>query len=506
MADVIEEKATSLWLTPGRLTSERIRAGILLFAILVVAMFHVFTIAFGTLEPWAQRVVSLSLIMVLAPMLYPLGRKSWWEGFNRFFVVDLIIMIVPIITIGYIIADYYNMAYIRMAGANTFDIVLGTLYMACLLELCRRAIGWIMSAIVLFLLLQSLLSAYLPGMLYGPPVKWKVMVEISFFADQGIFGVAMFVVANYLVMFLIFVGFLLASGASEFFVKLSLGLAGKFRGGPAKVAVVASSMVAMIQGVATTNVASTGSVTIPMMKKAGYKPHFAGAVETVASSGGGITPPVMSLTAFIMAELLGVSYWTVCLAAIVPALLYYITCFATVHFEAIKLDLKGLPPEQIPPVLPTLARGGHLLLPIVVLVFFIALQWGIGYCALIATLVLFAVTWIRKETRWTPARLLGAFERTGRLIVIAGIACGAVGILVGSFYVSGLGPRLSEYIVAASMGQPWIALLIAGAICLLMGMGMPVIPVYMTLFMMAIPALIKMGLPDLPVHFFVLYL
>lgn len=506
MSEVLEGKGTAIWLAPGRLTVERGKALVLLFMVFLVAMFHVFTVAFGTLEPYAQRVISLSLIMALAPMLYPLGRKSWWDPFNKWFILDLIIMLIPLATMAYVIANFYEMAYIRMAGATPTDIVLGTLYMATLLELCRRVIGKVMTIIALFLLLQSVFSAYLPGIFYGPPVPWKVMVEISFFADQGIFGVAQYVVANYLVVFMVFTGFLVASGTAEWFVKLSLSLAGRFRGGPAKVAVVASSLLATVQGVATTNVAATGCVTIPMMKRIGYQPHFAGAVETVASNGGGFTPPVMSMAAFIMAELLGVSYWVVCLAAIIPSILYYLTTFMTVHFEALKLDLRGLPREEVPPLLPTLREGAHLLLPIIVLVVTIALQWGVGYCALVSTLVLFAVCWLRKDTRWTAAKVVGAFERTGRLVVISGVACGAVGILIGAFYVSGLGPRLSEYIVAVSMGQPFLALLIAGGICLLLGMGMPVIPVYLTLYMMAIPALIKMGFDPLPVHFFILYL
>ncbi|MDP7469689.1 MAG: TRAP transporter fused permease subunit, partial [Dehalococcoidia bacterium] len=308
---------------------------------------------------------------------------------------------------------------------------------------------------------------------------------------------------------------------------LATAIAGKFTGGPAKVAVIASAFFGTIQGSSVSNVVSSGSWTIPTMKATGYKPHFAGAVEAVASSGGLITPPVMGLAAFLMADFLGISYLEVMAAAIVPTLLFYGGTFGAVHFQAKRDGLVGMAPSQIPKLLPVLAKSWLFLMPLTTLIWFLlqgfsiarAVMWSIFLLILLVLVVAGIIRWVCRHTERarsllvfvppeappSPRNLLLALEEGGRMAVTIGIAVGTVGLIIGTFWASGLGVRISELIVSWSGGNLFVALVIAAVVALVIGMGIPFTAAYITLYMFAIPALVDLGAPPIAAHFFALF-
>jgi len=471
-----------------------------------VSLYHLLTAWFGLLPPCPQRVISLSGIMALGFFFYPLGRKSWRDKLNRFFFVDLACIVFCIVAAVYVSLNWYAFVWERSGQPSVFDIAIGTIFIITLLELGRRCLGPPMILVVIFFLSQNLFAPYFPGWLRGPSISWKMVIEVNFLADHGIFGIPMGVVASFVMVFVLFAAMMMKSGISDSMNKLALALTGRYTGGPAKVSVVASGVIGMTQGVAASNVVTTGSFTIPLMKSVGYKPHFAAAVETVASTGGQLAPPIMGVTAFLIAEFLGVPYLTVCLAAVIPTMVYYTTVFITVHLEAKRTGLKTLKPEEVPPLRPALAKGWMVTLPIVLLIILIVIGLGITTVACYAVFAIFVIAWFSKETRWTPTKLLLAFEEAARMGIVVALACACAGLIIGTFYVSGLGHVFAMTIVEGSGGNLLVALLITAVFSLILGMEMPTAAVYITLMIIVIPALIKMGCNPFAAHFFCFYM
>jgi TRAP transporter 4TM/12TM fusion protein len=331
-----------------------------------------------------------------------------------------------------------------------------------------------------------------------------MMCEVIFMQPEaGIFSVPLMVCTNYLVTFLIFVGFLLVSGVDRQFVALANSLAGRYSGGPAKVATIGSAFVGMMQGAPSANVAATGSFTIPMMKKLGFEPAVAGAVESCASTGGQLVPPIMGSTAFLIAAFLDISYLKVCYHALIPTFIYYSCVILGVHFYAKRKGLAGLPPEEIPPMRRSISTSWPIFLPFAVLLGMMARGYGLGLVAVSAVISLWIASAFKKETRITAQQFLYAFEIGAKTAIVVTIACAVVGIIIGSFYVSGLGDRLSMAIVSVSGGNLMIGLLLTALGCIVLGMGMVIPAVYMMMVYIAIPALIQMGAAPISAHFFV---
>ncbi|MFC1981315.1 TRAP transporter permease [Chloroflexota bacterium] len=387
-----------------------------------------------------------------------------------------------------------------------FEIGLGMLTIVAILEITRRAVGAPMAILSSLFLLHMWFGGDLPGILWVNESSLKTGIHYIVFSNEGIFGVTLGVASTIIIMFVIFGQFLLATPAGQFFLDIPLAVLGHVRGGPAKVAVVASSLFGSLSGSPSANVATTGAFTIPMMKRIGYSSNFAGAVEAVASSGGQLMPPIMGVCAFIMAQLLGISYWTVCVAAFLPCLLYYVAVFIAVDAEAVKNRLEGLPRDQCPSVIKTLKEGWIAILPLAVLVYLLGvLHYSATSSVLYALLVLIVVSMIPNKTRLKPSHFVSAFKNSGPAVLTAGNACACAGIMIGALMVTQFGIRITDIIVSLSGGNLLFLLVLAGAVTYMLGMGTGSVPAYLMVAVLVAPALLKLGVPPLAAHMFVFF-
>ena len=383
-----------------------------------------------------------------------------------------------------------------------YEVVIGILGIACLAELCRRCVG------LPILIVAGVLLVY--ALIWGstnPNVIARITeyVRVLFYSKEGILSTPVNVCSKYIVVFIIFGAFLERTGIADFFIQIANALVGRFSGGPAKVAVVASAFEGMVSGSSVANTVGSGAVTIPLMKKTGYKPEFAAAAEAAASTGGQIMPPIMGAAAFLMAETIGVSYSSVVTKAILPAVLYFAGVFITVHLEAKKEGLRGLTREELPRLKPLLKKT-YLLLPLVLLIYLVASSTrSIAYAAAIAIAAAILVSMFDKETRITPKRLLEALAAGGQGMITVAVACGVAGIVAGIIGVTGLAFMLFNGIVAVAGNQVIVALFLTMLCCIVLGMGVPTTANYCIMAATCAPILVKMGIPEVAAHFFVFY-
>lgn len=347
---------------------------------------------------------------------------------------------------------------------------------------------------------------HLPGILshQGFTLMWAV--DHIFFTTEGIWGIPAGVSATFIVMFIIFAAFLEQSKGGDFFIDLSLGLFGKARGGPAKAAIFASGFMGMLSGSAVANVVTTGAFTIPLMQRLGYSDRFSGAVESVASSGGQLMPPIMGAAAFIIAEFLGVPYIEVAAAAAVPAFLYYFSAFSMVHFEARRINLQGMKPEELPLIRKTLIYGFQFVLPVAVLVYLLVRGNSPMRAGLWAILITIVVSYVRADTRMTPKRILSALESGSKGAVQVAIACATAGIIIGVLTLTGLGMRFNSIILLISQGSLLLTLILTMFTSILLGMGLPTVAAYIIQVSLTVPVLTQnFGVHPLAAHFFIFY-
>ena len=340
------------------------------------------------------------------------------------------------------------------------------------------------------------------------PSMWARITEyvrVLFYSKEGVLSTPVNVCSKYIAMFIIFGAFLERTGIADFFIKISNALVGRFSGGPAKVAVVASALEGMVSGSSVANTVGSGAVTIPLMKRTGYKPEFAAAAEASASTGGQIMPPIMGAAAFLMAETVGTSYSNIVLKAILPAVLYFAGVFITVHLEAKKEGLRGLTKEELPRLKPLLKQT-YLLLPLILLIYLVATSTrSIAYAAAIAIVVAIIVSMFNKEHRITPKRLLEALAAGGQGMITVAAACGVAGIIAGIISVTGLAYLLFNGIVTLAGNKVIIALFLTMLCCIVLGMGVPTTANYCIMAATCAPILVQMGVPMIAAHFFVFY-
>lgn len=409
---------------------------------------------------------------------------------------------------AYIIINFDDL-YLRCNAAIPLtipELVVCWTFFLVVFEACRRTAGLAITVIATIFLVYPLIASYLPGMLTGPNFSLaKVARGVGLFVT-GMYGTILYISATIVFAFILFSQFLTVSGAGRWFIDISQGLLGHVRGGPAKVAVLASSLVGTIQGTAVGNVVTTGVFTIPLMKSIGYKPHLAGAVEAVASNGGQIMPPVMGIAAFIMTNFLGVGYDKIMIAAAIPAIIYYAAVFFAVDFEAAKAGLVGLPRSELPSVRKTLVGGWQFALPLAVLLYYlIYLQYSPQMSALYATAALVVASFFRKGNRVTPRKFFLALRSTAMSMLMIGVICALAGIIVGVVQLTGLSHRLSFLLVQVAGGNLALLLAMTAVLSIILGMGMPTGTVYILLATLAAPALIKAGMLPIAAHFFVFY-
>ena len=542
-----------------------------------LSVFHVYTAGFGTLMDMKHRSVHLTVTMLLVFLLYPARkddrtRKRDIAGnistaligsiilafglqtilhLNLLFTIfvfaasfgsilytmrlkfyrqagipytDIALAILGAAISAYIFFSYENIVA-RAGMPITLDLVFGLLAILLVMEAARRTMGWDLPVLAILCLIYAYFGPYMPGFLSHRGYSVKRIIEHMYLGTEGIYGIPLGVVATYVFHFILFGIFITKTGLGQLFIDIATAIAGKSTGGPAKVAIISSGLLGSINGSSIANTVTTGSFTIPLMKRVGYSPRFAGAVEATASTGGQITPPIMGAAAFIMAEMIGIPYIKIAAAAVIPALLHYLGIGTMVHLQAAKEGLVGLPEEELPDIKKCLMDRGHLLLPLFLVVFlliigrspFLAAFWGI-----ISSI---GVSYLRKGTRLSLRQIIDALEWGTRSSLSITAACACVGFIVGTATLTGLGLSFANMTVSLARstagllahldflhigimahGDLFFTLLYTMAACTILGSGLPTTATYIILSMIAAPALGQdFQIPLLVSHMFVLY-
>lgn len=467
----------------------------------IFAAFQIYTAMFGVLDAHLQRAVHLSFGLLLIYLLYPTFKSASRE---RLHWVDFILAIVAAATPIYIITEYQTLV-LRAGMNNETDIIVGVIGLVLVMEAARRVVGWPMVIVALCFIVYSFAGPYMPGVLAHRGLEWDELVGHLFFTTEGIFGIPLGVSSTFIFLFILFGSYLETTGLGKFFIDISNALAGWAAGGPAKVAVISSGLMGTVSGSSVANVAGTGSFTIPMMKKLGYRPEFAGAVEAAASTGGQLMPPVMGAAAFLMAEFVGVPYIDVVKAATIPALLYYAGVWLGVHYEAKKYGLKGVPRDQLPKYKELLFERGHLAIPLIVIVYLLVVGYTPMRAALWAIFLAIAASCMRKSTRITPMQILDGLINGARGVLGVLIACATAGVIIGVVTKTGVGLKLATALLDLAGGHLLPAMFFTMITSLLLGMGVPTTANYVITSTIAAPALTQMGIPVLAAHMFAFY-
>lgn len=482
---------------------QRFTAALLVFLCLFLAVFVLATAAFGGLSSYLQRAVFIAGMVPIGLIARSAGGRPWHERSLPNLLPDLVLSLLVVAGLVYLLGEYEAFV-LRMGFPETADLAFGILFLVLTLEVTRRTLGWPILAIVAFFLLQALFGQYLPAPLKAPNVNWRTLVEILFMQDQGLFGPVTEVAATYLMLFLIFGAILTQSNAVRFFQNFSMAVIGRRPGGPAHVAVLSSSLLGTASGSVVGNVVGTGSFTIPLMKRAGFRPEFAGGVEAAASSGGQLMPPIMGSAAFLMAGFLGVGYWTIAAAAIIPALLFYLGIFAQIELRARAYAMPSMT-GKLPTLGATLREDGHLLLGIVALIVPFLLGASPQRAGIIGVCAVFVLVMMRRHTRLSARQTLTALIDAFLENVAVGAAVAAAGILMGTIWISGAGSMLADLVIKGSFGMLPVALVLTAIVALVLGMGLPTPAVYLTVALLIVPSLVKMGADVLASHMFAFY-
>jgi len=469
-----------------------------------LGIFHLFNALNPAIDSYFMRTIHLSLMVVLVFLIKPLGRKAIFSKKNGFFIIDLLCIVATIGVLIYVLYDVEGFL-LRAGSPNSKDIIAGTIMIILVLEATRRVVGIMMFVISGFFLLHTAFANFFPGFLNGPPSSLKSMITWIWMLAEGIYSIPIAVMANYIFLFVVFGVLMMKTGAGQLFIDIALAATGKKAGGPAKAAVIASAVMGTVSGSAVANIVTTGTFTIPLMKKVGFKSKFAGAVEACASGGGQIMPPVMAATAFIMAEIIGVPYIVIVKTAILPAFLYFYSVFKMVEISSIKYDVKGLKEENLPDLKENLKKGWHLLTVLGLLIGMIIAGFSPALAVSTSIIALLIVATLRKNSRLPIEAIFSAIEAGAKMAAPVSIACGAAGLIIGSISVSGLGLRLTSVIIGITGGNIWFLLFLAMISALILGMGMPTAGVYITLSALVVPGLIHSGINLMASHFFPFY-
>ena len=469
---------------------------------LVLASFSVFCIYVTLFTKWLEeyRLTSfMAWIVLLGFLVFP--AKKTGHKVNHMPWYDILAMVIG--TSAFLYFNIFAMDIIQQGTRfEVHQILIGIVGILALAEVCRRSVGLPILIVAAFFIVYALIWGLANPSLWG---KLNYTVRYLFYSKEGIFSTPVNVCSKFIVVFIIFGAFLERTGIADFFINISNAFVGGFSGGPAKVAVVASAMEGMVSGSSVANTVGSGSVTIPLMKKTGYKPEFAAAAEAAASTGGQIMPPIMGAAAFLMADYVQLPYGQIALKAILPAVLYFAGIFVAVHLEAKKLGLRGLTREELPRIKPLLKKV-YLLTPLVLLIYLVGTSTrSIQYAAALAILAAIAVSMFSKETRVTPKRLLEALAAGGQGTITVAAACGIAGIIAGTITMTGLANMLINGIVTLAGNQVIIALFLTMLCCIVLGMGVPTTANYCIMAATCAPILIRMGVPAIAAHFFVFY-
>ncbi len=465
------------------------------------SLFQLYTAAFGVYPAQIQRGTHLAFALALVFLLYPATAKGSRSSMNP---VDVVLAALGAIAGAYLVANYHSIV-LRGGLPTTMDLIVAGVTVLLVLEGARRVIGSPISIIAIVFILYAYLGPYIPGMFGHRGFTTRRILNHLYMTTEGIFGLPLGVSATFVYLFILFGAFLHKSGLGKFFIDLALAATGHTVGGPAKVAVLASGLFGTISGSSVANVVTTGTFTIPLMKSIGYPAHFAGAVEAAASTGGQLMPPIMGAAAFVMSEFIGVPYATIAIAAALPAVLYYLAVGLMVHMEALRLGLKGLPKESLPDPKKVLREGGHLLIPLGVIIYMLVSGYTPLRAALVCIVATVVVAMMRKNTRLKLSDVLQALEDGARSALGVAAACAAAGIIIGIVTLTGLGLKMANGIIMLAGGSFFFTLFLTMIASIILGMGLPTTAKYIILASMAAPAIQKFGVPAMAAHMFILY-
>ena len=475
--------------------------GIVRLAVTVIAVamaiYHMWAIAFGAPEAVFYRGIHLSFALTLLFLIY--RRSSTMEG-KPPELLDYALLVAGVAPILYLFVfyDYIVNRIFYIDDLTPADMIFGTMLTLVVLEATRRVIGLALPITAVIFLIYGLFIARLEPM---------QMLDQLYMTTEGIFGIPLSVSAAYVLIFVMFGSFMERTGTGQLFMDFAMSLTGATAGGPGKVSVVSSSLFGTISGSAVANVMVDGPISIPLMKRSGFPPHFAAGVEATASTGGQIMPPIMGAAAFVMAEFLGVSYGQVVIWAIIPAILYYLACFAAVHFEAKRRGLVGLSRAELPRLGSVLGERGHLFLPVIILLIVLYSGYSAPMAALIGTLTCFPVALLRASTRGyvTASNIIAAMADGARNALPIALACASAGIVIAVVTLSGLGIVFTQFVVRLAQDTLLAALVLTMMAGIVLGMGMPTTPAYIIMTALLVPALIKLGVVVPAAHMFAFY-
>jgi TRAP transporter 4TM/12TM fusion protein len=465
--------------------------------------FHLYTAAFGVLEAWQQRLIHLTWVFPVAFIYWPFRKAS---PKNRVPFYDYILAFLSIVPgiYGLVNSEEILFRIDQIDPVTDAQFAVGIILILCLIEATRRLLGWPLTIISSFFAVYMFLGEYFPGIMRGEDFTAREVVESLFLTKDGIFSMPLGVSATYVVVFLIFGAFLEVSGVGPWFMEFSSRVAGKSVGGPAKIAVVSSCLFGSISGSAVANVYSTGNFTIPMMKRSGFTPRLAGGIETMASTGGQLMPPLMGAGAFVMSAYLGVEFKVIMIAALLPALLYYGTALLMIHYVAKRDGFIGLKEEELPRWSHVLQRS-FLMLPILVLIVALLMGKTPMLAGLLGIILAWTVSLFNRNYRMGPKRILGAMIMAGKSVPVIAIACASAGIVIGSIALTGIGFKIGALIATISGDSSFLALILIAILAVIFGMGLPTTSAYIIAAALGVSSLTTVGFEPMNAHLFVFY-
>lgn len=502
-------------------------ARVVLLVAVGLSLYQLYTAGIAALTALVQRSIHLGAILTLTFLLKPPFKRARKDKLTVWYAIDWALVAASVICVVYICVNL-TAIFDRQGDWLFSDLVISIIGTLLVLEACRRVIGLIMTGICVMIILYAMYGPYMPDLIIHKGYSIERIATTLWLTTEGIFGLPIGVAATFVFVFVLFGAFLEVTGGGNFFVDLAYALTGQFSGGPAKTSVVASGFMGSVSGSAVGNVVATGSFTIPMMKRAGYRPHVAGAIEAAASTGGQLMPPIMGAGAFLMAEFTNTSYLTIIKVALVPAVMYYLTVLIFVHYEAQKYGLMGQPRENLPRALFVLKKGLHFIVPVGILIYVLVVNYSPMMAGFVAVMSTMAASLMANTVRWASTgaspyagekqrltlfgfaagefrQVITALDKGARNAVMVSVACAAAGIIVGMVTLTGMGLKFSSLVLDLSLGIKALAILLIGAASLVLGMGLPVTASYIVLATLAGPTLLEMGVPLVVSHMIVFW-
>jgi len=470
-----------------------------------LSIYQVWSVLYSKLDAINQMAIHLSFILVLTFFLYSFSKQIAQSRVQAVINYLFIGLAISAGTYYFIHAERIALRTVGVDGLTTLDIVFGLTFVLLVMEAARRTIGFSIVAVALVFIIYSLYGHLLEGTWYHYEMSPAEVLDHLAFSFNGLWGSPISVAASFVFIFVLFGAFLQRSGASEFFFKLSIAIAGRTRGGAAKIAIIASAFFGTISGSPTANVVTTGPFTIPLAMKLGYSRRFAAAVEAIASTGGSLLPPIMGSSAFLMAAVTGLPYGTIAIAALLPGILFYVSLFSVVHLEAIRLDLPRASEGEIPKVKDVLRSGSYHFLPVIMLVVFLFQGYSPSRTGVYGIITIVVLSWLTKKNRMGVQTILKSLTSGAQSAIPISTACATAGLVIAGIMSTGLGGKLNSIILSMTAGYLIPSLIIIMVMCIILGMGMPVAAAYVLTAMLAAPTLISLDISPLAAHLFIVY-